>query len=107
MRTYNEPYQSLFSENLPDITEALEKVNIAGNEFKNDDRFPKLETWLSYHMAFVTAQTQLEQGAPEKALQLIAPVLNHPKHPDYDAARKMSDIIQTAQQGDEDENSKE
>lgn len=106
-QTYNELYQSLFSEALPDIKDALEKVTVASQSFENDDRFSKLENWLSYHMAFITAKTQFEQGASEKAYQLIAPVLNHPKHPDYEAARKMSEAIQTAQHGDEDETSEE
>ena len=55
-------------------------------------------------MAFITAQAQFEQGASEKALQLIAPVLNHPKHPDYESARKMSEVIRASQEIDEDEN---
>ena len=101
---YSELYQSLFSETLSDITTSLEKTSIASNEFENDDRFPKLENWLSYHMAFITAQAQFEQGASEKSLQLIAPVLNHPKHPDYESARKMSEVIRASQEIDEDEN---
>ena len=99
-QTYNELYKSLFSETLPEVTEALERTNVASSDFESDERFPKLDTWLRYHMAFISAKVQFEQGAYDKALQLIAPVLNHPKHPDYEDAQKMSQAIQASKDSD-------
>lgn len=99
-QTYNQLYTALFNETLPEITQAIERTNVASGEFANDDRFQRLEKWLKYHMAFVTAVPQFERGAYEQVIQLIAPVLNHPQHPDYDDAIKMNQAIQTAQQSD-------
>lgn len=93
-QTYNQLYPSLFSDVLPDITEAIERTNVAASDFEQDERFQRLESWLKYHMAFVTAQQQFKTGASEQVLQLIAPVLNYPQHPDYEAAMTMQQAIQ-------------
>ena len=106
-QAYNQLYQALFKEVLPEITEAIERTNVASEQFTGDNRFPTLELWLKYHMAFIPAVQQFERGSYEQVLQLIAPVLNHPEHPDYEAAQKMSQTIQAAKQDDEAGNSEE
>jgi len=100
-QTYNDLYKALFVDHLPDITRAIEQTNAAGDQFPADDRFKTLENWLKYHMAFVSAEKQFERGAYEQVVQLIAPVLSQPQHPDYEAAQKMSLTIQAARQQDE------
>ena len=97
-QTYNQLYTALFNDTLPEITHAIEHTNVAGSDFPSDDRFPKLELWLKYHMAFISAQQHFQRGANEQVLQLIAPVLNHPQHPDYENAQQMQQQIQPTQQ---------
>lgn len=101
-QTYNQLYKALFNETMPEITEAIEHTNVASGEFIGDERFPRLELWLKYHMAFISAAPHFKRGSYEQVLQLIAPVLNQPQHPDYEVAIKMSQTIQTANQGNSD-----
>lgn len=101
-QTYNQLYKALFNETMPEITEAIEHTNVASGEFVGDERFPVLELWLKYHMAFIPAIQQFELGAYQQVLQLISPVLNHPQHPDYEVAVKMSQTIQAANQENSD-----
>lgn len=88
-QTYNQLYKALFNETMPEITQAIERTKIAGDDFADDERFHTLAQWLQYHMAFIMGRSAAEQGKLEQALQLIAAVLNSPKHPDYEAAQKL------------------
>ncbi len=104
-QTYNKLYTALFNDVLPEITQAIERTTVAAGEFTSDDRFPVLEKWLKYHMAFISAKPHYDRGNYEQTLQLIAPVLNHPKHPDYETAIKMNQVIQEAQAQDNEDSS--
>jgi hypothetical protein len=88
-QTYNQLYKALFNETLPEITQAIERTKIAGEDFPDDSRFPTLAQWLQYHMAFLSGRGTAERGMAEQAIQLIAPVLNTPEHPDYEEAQKL------------------
>ncbi|MEO1162234.1 MAG: hypothetical protein AAFV98_00500 [Chloroflexota bacterium] len=93
-QTYNRLYRALFNEAMVEVQTALEETNTAVSEFSSDGRFGSLESWLKYHLAFLSAQQAYQTGAHEQVMQLIKPVLGHPEHPDYDDAVAMQQQIQ-------------
>jgi hypothetical protein len=96
-QTYNQLYKALFNETMPEITQAIERTKIAGEDFPDDSRFPTLAQWLQYHMAFLSGRSTAERGMAEQAIQLIAPVLNTREHPDYEEAQKLRRSLETKQ----------
>jgi hypothetical protein len=95
-QTYNQLYKALFNETMHEITQAIEHTKVAGEDFPDDKRFQTLAQWLQYHMAFLSGRMTAERGLAEQAMQLIAPVLNNPEHPDYDEAQKLRRSLETA-----------
>jgi hypothetical protein len=102
-QTYNQLYKALFNETMPEITQAIERTKIAGEDFPDDNRFQTLAQWLQYHMAFLSGRGTAERGLAEQAMQLITPVLNNPQHPDYEEAQKLRRSLEAKKQAADDE----
>ncbi|MDQ7024489.1 MAG: hypothetical protein Q9P44_02910, partial [Anaerolineae bacterium] len=93
--SYSQLYPALFNDTSAAVMEAVEQSKIAANDFPDDNRFPALVQALQYHMAFLNAQQNAASGSVEQALTLLAPVLNNAEHPDYEAAIKLQQQLQT------------
>jgi hypothetical protein len=106
-QSYNQLYPALFQDEVGDITGAIEKTKETLEEFPNDGRFQQLVQWLQFHMAYLSAQQQAEQGTIEQAMQLLTPVLSSPQHPDHEGARKLYQELQAAKQQDKTEDDEE
>jgi DNA replicative helicase MCM subunit Mcm2 (Cdc46/Mcm family) len=101
--TYSQLYPALFNDEIPQVTEAIEKTKIAAVDFADDERFKSLVQTLQFHMAFLSARQQAETGAVEHAIALLAPVLNNANHPDHESAQKLHHELQAARAEDESE----
>ncbi len=90
---YSQVYNLMFSQNLDDIREGVNQANEATTEFIDDGRFPNVVKGLQLHAAFLAAQQQYTAGQPDKALQLLAPIVAAAGHPDYAAAIELANTI--------------
>jgi hypothetical protein len=103
-QAYSRLYPALFAEDSAEVAQAVEETREVGQEFAEDGRFPALVQALQYHQAFLAAQQQFVNGAPEQALQLLTPVLNAPNHPDAKRAQALQQqILQSRSDPEEDE----
>jgi hypothetical protein len=93
---YGQVYGLMFSQNLDDIRQGISQANDAMTEFVDDGRFQNLAKGLQLHAAFLAAQQQYTAGQPDKALQLLAPIVAAAGHPDYAAAIELANIIRNA-----------
>ena len=96
---YSQLHQLLFSDDADGIRDGIAAAGDHSSTYRDDSRFPALQQSLQQHLVFLQARSLATNGRIAEALDRLEPLLNMPRHPDYESALNLASQLRPTDNG--------